>query len=94
MSEKLPMRFRILHYFSGVPDGTVESAMTALSGEYGKEGQFRREVFEEHLMSMKAGGLLDAREPAFDDDGRLVQRFAITEAGRSRMQYLPPGWKP
>lgn len=89
---KLPLRFRILHFLSQVPESDTAQMMEALAGDYGGEGQFRESIFDEHLMSMRAAGLIEERNVSFDSRGKLVQSFAITGFGRSRLKYLPRGW--
>jgi hypothetical protein len=86
------MRFRILHQFCQVEMTTTEELMAALRAEYGNEGQFNKAIFNEHLMSMRAGGLIEDRDVSFDDNGELIQTFAVTEFGRSRLKYIPKGW--
>ena len=93
MAPKLPMRFRIIHYFSQVSDATLETLMEALREEYSGEGQFQRAIFEEHLMSLRAGGLIADRHLDLDAHGHLLQSFAITDLGRSRLHFLPAEWK-
>lgn len=93
MATTLPMRFRILHQFCQVENTTAEQLMAALQSEYGNEGQFDRGIFDGHLMSMRAGGLIEDRDASFDNNGNLIQTFAVTEFGRSRLKYIPKGWK-
>jgi hypothetical protein len=94
MATKLPMRFRILHHFCQVKSASCHQLMDALRQEYGTEGQFNSTIFNEHLMSMRAGGLIEDKDASFDGEGNLIQEFAVTEFGRSRMKYLPKSWKP
>jgi len=94
MAIKLPMRFRILHHFCQVESASNQQLMDALRPEYGTEGQFNSAIFNEHLMSMRAGGLIEDKAVSFDPEGNLVQEFAVTEFGKSRMKYLPKSWKP
>lgn len=89
---KLPLRFRILHFFSQVPESDISGVMEALRTDYGREGQFRESIFTEHLMSMRSAGLIEERDVSFDSRGKLVQSFAITDFGRNRLNYLPKGW--
>lgn len=89
---KLPLRFRILHFFSQVPETDTGRLMDALREDYGNEGQFRESIFNGHLMSMRAAGLIEDRDVSFDSTGKLVQSFAITDFGRSRLRHLPKGW--
>jgi DNA-binding PadR family transcriptional regulator len=94
MSSKLPLRFRILHHFSQARAAmSSEELMRALKDEYGHEGQFKKAIFHEHLMSMRAGGLIEYQHVAVDSEGQLIQSFMITELGRSRLKYLPAKWK-
>lgn len=89
---KLPLRFRILHFFSQVPEADNKKLMDALRADYGTEGQFTESIFTEHLMSMRASGLIQDKDVSFDTNGTLIQSFAITEFGKTRLKYLPKGW--
>lgn len=90
---KLPMRFRILHFFTQQKKACTSDVMRALKSEYGDEGQFTADRIDQHLASMRASGLLEDQNVEFDDNNQLVQWFSITEFGASRMKYLPPGWR-
>lgn len=90
---KLPLRFRILHLLSQHDALTVREVMDALRDEYGNDGQFKPAIIEGHLMSMKAVGLLEIADVDLDDNGKLVQHYRITDYGKSRLKYLPQGWK-
>lgn len=93
MAAVLPMRFRILHFFSTVKESSIKELMNALRPEYGAEGQFNENVIGEHLLSMRAGGLIETRDIELDRDGNLVVNYAITEFGQGRLKYLPKAWK-
>lgn len=89
---KLPLRFRMLHFFSQVSEADNKKLMDALRADYGTEGQFTESIFTEHLMSMRASGLIQDKDVSFDSNGTLIQSFAITEFGKTRLKYLPKGW--
>lgn len=89
---RLPLRFRILHFLSQAPAADTTKVMDALRGDYGNEGQFRESIFNDHLMSMRAAGLIEERDVSFAPSGKLVRSFAITDVGRSRLKHLPRGW--
>jgi hypothetical protein len=87
----LPLRFRILHLINQA-DGKPLKAndlYKALYDEYSGEGQFSFEFMEDHLMSIKAVGLIEAVEPFFDEYGEARYQYVITETGRDRTKYLP-----
>ncbi|MDW7674988.1 MAG: DNA-binding protein [Bacillota bacterium] len=94
MAQKLPLRYRILHFLSDNGSYSVDDVMAALKDEYGGEGQFKRPLIANHLQSLKAVGMLEHCDVYFDDNGQLVQKFKITEYGFSRLDYLPTGWQP
>jgi DNA-binding PadR family transcriptional regulator len=93
MAKKLPLRFRLLHVISKKDSVTVKSLLDDLRGEYGHEGQFSNKSFENHLTSMRAVGLIEEMDVDLDGQGHLVETFAITEFGKSRLRYLPRAWK-
>jgi hypothetical protein len=93
MAAVLPMRFRILHYFSTVKEASTKELMNGLRSEYGSEGQFNENVINEHLMSMRAGGLIETNDIELDQSNNLVVNYSITEFGQGRLKYLPKSWK-
>ena len=91
MAAILPLRFRILHRVF-LADGqplTTNEIYKDLYDEYTGEGQFSLELMEEHLISIKAVGLIEAVEPYFDDHGEARYKYRITDTGRARTKYLP-----
>lgn len=94
MAQKLPLRFRILHFFSDNKGHTLEDLIKALEGEYGKEKQFNRGLLNTHLQSLKAVGMLEYEKIFMDQSGELVQLFKLTEYGYNTLKYLPNGWEP
>jgi hypothetical protein len=60
-----------------------------LFDEYSGEGQFSFDFMEDHLMSIKAVGLIDAVDPYFDEFGEARYQYVITETGKDRTKYLP-----
>lgn len=93
MASVLPMRFRILHFFSTVKEASITELMNGLRSEYGNEGQFNEGTIGEHLLSMRAGGLIETNDIDLDKDGKLIVNYAITEFGQGRLKYLPRSWK-
>ncbi|WP_028306699.1 hypothetical protein [Desulfitibacter alkalitolerans] len=94
MGQKLPLRYRILHFLSDSKSHSLDEIMEALKEEYGGEGQFNKNLVGTHLQSLKAVGMLEHSEVFFDKAGELVVKFKITEYGFSRLEYLPSGWQP
>lgn len=93
MRNRLPLRFRILHYLSTVEKACVDEIMKALEPEYGTEKQFKRSVFMDHLLDMKANFILDDNDVALDHKGELVVYYSINDEGRKLLKkYLPKWW--
>ncbi len=93
MADILPLRFRLLHYISTVDKASVDQIMKALEPEYGKEKQFKKAVFADHLLDMKANFIIDDNDVALDDKGELVIYYSINDEGRSLLKkYLPKQW--
>lgn len=90
---KLPMRFRILHLMAGGQEMTSQEVMDALRDEYGDEGQFKPGVINTHLQALRAVGMIEVADVQFDEKGELVEKFKITDYGRSRLKYLPKEWQ-
>ena len=91
MAAILPLRFRILHYLhlAGDKPVTTKEIYDALYDEYTGEGQFSMDLMEDHLMSIKAVGLIEATDPYFDEDEEARYKYRIPDAGRDRTKYLP-----
>ncbi len=93
MKDLLPLRFRILHYLSTVEKACVDEIMKALKPEYGTEKQFKKQVFMNHLLDMKANFILDDNDVALDEKGELVIYYSINSEGRKLLKkYLPKRW--
>ena len=94
MDQKLPLRFRILHLIlhAGRPL-SVPQIQTELTPEYAGEGQFTLKHLDNHLLSMKAVGLVTGANPFFDGRGEVHEMYEITDFGRSRVPYLPAAWR-
>lgn len=93
MADLLPLRFRMLHYISTVDKACADEIMKALEPEYGKEKQFTKEVFVEHLMDMKANFVIDDNDVALNDKGELIIYYSINDEGRRLLKkYLPKQW--
>jgi len=89
----LPLRFRILHYMAGRERTTLADLLRDLADEYRGEGQFRKKILLDHLLSLKFTGLIDELDMEMTGDGELLVTYGITDIGRSRMLYLPRRWQ-
>lgn len=90
----LPIRTRVLHYMSLVEYGDAELVMEALKAEYGGERQFTKKNFIDHMLSLKANGLIDEVSYHTDGDGELRIFYRINDEGRSTVQrFLPKKWR-
>lgn len=93
MADILPLRFRILHHISTVNKASVDEIMKALEPEYGTEKQFKKEVFLDHLLDMKANFIIDDNEAVINDKGELVVYYSINDEGNRLLnKYLPRWW--
>jgi len=94
MADKLPLRFRILHYISTVDKTCAAEIMKALKSEYGTEKQFTKGVFIEHLLDMKANFVIDDNDVVLDDKGELAIYYSINDEGKRLLKkYLPKQWQ-
>lgn len=86
----LPIRASVLLYLSTVKEGTVNTAMEALRPQYGTERQFTKANFVEHMLALKANGLIDEVECDLDEAGELRISYCINDEGRSTVKkYIP-----
>ncbi|MGL4209053.1 MAG: hypothetical protein ACRCTY_06650 [Candidatus Adiutrix sp.] len=91
----LPLRFKIL-YVLNKADGqslTTNEIYEQLVDDYQGEKQFSLGLMENHLMAIKAVGLIEAKDAYFDDANEARYKYAITDSGRARKKYLPAGWQ-
>lgn len=94
MSKKtLPLRFRVLHYAAQVKEFNVNDLLRDLKSEYAGEGQFTYKMLSHHCDSLRAVGMVEARDVDINPDGTLLITYVLTEYGRTRLSYLPEEWK-
>ena len=93
MKSTLPLRFRVLQYASLKDDFNCKDLLTDLKEEYGGEGQFTKKMLTTHLDSLRAVGMINNIDVGFDENEELTIQYKITDYGRSRLSYLPDGWK-
>ena len=53
----LPARMAVLNYLSSVENADVNEIMEAMRPLYGKERQFTKDAYLDHVMSLEANGL-------------------------------------
>lgn len=78
---KLPLRFELLNYFGKVESATINECMRALEKEYGKERQFKKSNFIDHVLTMKENGLVDEGAIEIDENGELAVYYSINDYG-------------
>lgn len=77
----LPVRTAVLKYLYDRQEGDVNEIMKALKSMYGREKQFTKARFIDHVMSLEANGLVNEIGYDLEDDGELVIRYKINEDG-------------
>lgn len=93
MKKILPMRFRMLHFFSKVNEASTTDVMSGLHSEYGQEKYFKFKAIDEDLISMKENGLIDIHRLEIENDV-LVTYYKINEEGKNLLKnYLPKEWR-
>lgn len=86
----LPARMAVLNYLSSVENADVNEVMEAMRPLYGKERQFTKDAYLDHIMSLEANGLCSLIRYELDDHDELSLRFAINEDGRCAVEkYVP-----
>ena len=96
MATKLPLRFSILYVLSKAEKTdamTTQEIYNQLEKDYKGEGQFSLDLMENHLMAVKATGIIEARDAYFDEGGQARYKYAITDYGRTRIKYLPAAYQ-
>lgn len=86
----LPVRTAVLNYLYQVEEADINGIMKALEPMYGKEKQFNKKMFLEHVMSLEANGLVEMKGYELDPQGELVLCYVITADGRRTVEkYIP-----
>ncbi len=90
----LPARMAVLNYLSSVENADVNEIMEAMRPFYGKERQFTKDAYLDHVMSLEANGLCSLIRYELDDKDELSLRFAINDDGRSAVEkYVPAKYR-
>lgn len=79
----LPARTAVLNHMDKVGNADVDEVMEALKPLYGKEKQFTKKLFLDHLMALEANGLLEMTGYEMNPQNELSIRYAITEDGKA-----------
>lgn len=77
----LPVRAAVLKYLFDKENGTVNEIMDELKSIYGKEKQFTKPRFIDHVMSLEANGMVNEVGYGLDKNGELSVRYKINEDG-------------
>ena len=87
----MPLRCSVMKILIKNPDGLTPAEIYAqLEDIYKKEKQCSPVKLDEHLMSMKGVGIVEAKEATQDADGTTVVRYAFTEYGLdTAKKYFP-----
>ena len=90
----LPARMAVLNYLSSVENADVNEIMEAMRPLYGKERQFTKDAYLDHVMSLEANGLCSLIRYELDDKDELSLRFAINDDGRATVEkYVPAKYR-
>lgn len=79
----LPVRTAVLNYLFDKKTGNVDEIMNALKSLYGKEKQFTKARFVDHVMALEANGLINELDYGLDANGELLVRYQINDDGIS-----------
>ena len=90
----LPARMAVPNYLSSVENADVNEIMEAMRPLYGKERQFTKDAYLDHVMSLEANGLCSLIRYELDDKDELSLRFAINDDGRAAVEkYVPAKYR-
>ncbi|QAT39913.1 hypothetical protein [Clostridium sp. JN-9] len=92
MKMKLPMRFRILQLICNGDQGknTIDSKKIKeiIFKEYGNERQCKDKTIKNHLLALKAVGLIEEISVTIEN-GKFVSQYAATGEGLKRLNLIP-----
>lgn len=90
----LPARMAVLNYLNTVENADVNEIMEAMRPQYGKERQFTKDMYLNHVMSLQANGLCSLVSYEMDSNDELSLRFAINDDGRNAVKkYVPAKYR-
>ncbi len=90
----LPARMAVLNYLSTVENADVNEIMEAMQPLYGKEKQFTKDMYLNHVMSLEANGLCNLVRYELDKNEELSLRFEINDDGRAAVEkYVPAKYR-
>lgn len=90
----LPARMAVLNYLSSVENADVNEIMEAMRPLYGKERQFTKSMYLDHVMSLEANGLCSLVRYELDKNEELSLRFEINDDGRAAVEkYVPAKYR-
>lgn len=83
--KKLPFRMMIAKSFCDDVAKDYREVMVELAPEFGKEGQFTVARIQDHLMALKAVGILKEDEAIFGEGNEVLQKYRITNYGQDKV---------
>ena len=84
----LPVKFRMLQFVFQNEGVSNDHLYCALKQEYPNDKYVSQAGIDESLLSLKAGGLIEATRANVSDLGMLVQSYKITSYGIGKMKYI------
>ena len=82
----LPARTAVLKYLFDNGEGDVDEIMDSLREIYGREKQFTKARFIDHVMSLEANGLVNEIGYGLDENKELSVRYKINDDGIHAIQ--------
>lgn len=85
----IPMKMSMIKYINDNPNASLPDIMAGLKEEYGSERQFNfKNMF--HLMAtLKASVFVEVSGYYEDEDGELMERYKLMDAGVASLRYIP-----
>ncbi|MCG8617891.1 MAG: helix-turn-helix domain-containing protein [Desulfobacterales bacterium] len=88
----LPLKYSLVKYMNGKAKVTAKELFDSATPRYGNEKQLSLANVEKHLSALRAAGLIDMVDVAFNGDGDLNCSYKLTDYGQSRLKkYVPQG---
>ena len=84
-TSKLPLKMSIARLFTDNAPRDKHAVYAELEPHYGTERQFSHGMIENHLMSLKAVGILKANDAHITPQNELVRAYVITSFGHSKL---------
>ena len=90
MAAKLPLKLRVFEYITQIDHPVTTKQVTdAIKGEYEGERQMKYARIDNYMQALLGVNMIQQNKVAFDDKGKLLVYYEVSDFGKSRIKYIP-----